>query len=46
MQTQLKVIMLELQDLMNTRVHQEWRAQGFEWHRAIWIECAELMDHL
>jgi dimeric dUTPase (all-alpha-NTP-PPase superfamily) len=37
--------MLDLQDAMNTRVHSEWRQQGFEWYRAIWIECAELMDH-
>jgi dimeric dUTPase (all-alpha-NTP-PPase superfamily) len=37
--------MLDLQDAMNTRVHSDWRQQGFEWYRAIWIECAELMDH-
>lgn len=44
MQTQIQV-MLDLQDAMNTRVHSDWRQQGFEWYRAIWIECAELMDH-
>ena len=44
MRTQVE-IMLELQDAMNTRVHSDWRGQGFEWYRAIWIECAELMDH-
>jgi dimeric dUTPase (all-alpha-NTP-PPase superfamily) len=43
-QTQIQV-MLDLQDAMNTRVHADWRQQGFEWYRAIWIECAELMDH-
>ena len=37
--------MLNLQDSMNTRVHPEWRTQGYEWYRAIWVECAELMDH-
>ena len=37
--------MLEMQDAMNTRVHAEWRSQGFEWYRAIWTECAELLDH-
>lgn len=37
--------MLELQNAMNTRVHSQWREQGFEWYRAIWIESAELMDH-
>lgn len=44
MQEQLKV-MLELQDSMNTKVNENWRTQGFEWYRAIWIECGELMDH-
>lgn len=37
--------MLEMQDAMNTRVHPEWRSQGFAWYRAIWTECAELLDH-
>ncbi|MAZ87718.1 MAG: dUTP diphosphatase [Cellvibrionaceae bacterium] len=44
MQEQLKV-MLELQDSMNTKVNEDWRNQGFEWYRAIWIECGELLDH-
>lgn len=42
---QQMVTMLRLQDQMNRKVHAEWRHQGFEWYRAIWIECAELMDH-
>lgn len=37
--------MLELQGDMNTKVHAEWRDQNFEWYRAIWVECAELLDH-
>jgi dimeric dUTPase (all-alpha-NTP-PPase superfamily) len=37
--------MLRMQDRMNTRVHEHWAAQNFEWYRAIWIECGELMDH-
>jgi dimeric dUTPase (all-alpha-NTP-PPase superfamily) len=37
--------MLQMQDEMNARVHPAWREQGYEWYRAIWIECAELMDH-
>lgn len=44
MQTQTQV-MLDLQEAMNSRVHADWREQEFEWYRAIWIECAELMDH-
>lgn len=39
------VTMLELQDGMNSKVHADWRAQGNAWYRAIWVECAELMDH-
>ena len=37
--------MLELQNAMNTKVHAEWFNQGFEWYRAIWVECAEMLDH-
>lgn len=37
--------MLTLQDQMNTKVHPDWRTQQFAWYRAIWVECAELMDH-
>jgi dimeric dUTPase (all-alpha-NTP-PPase superfamily) len=38
-------IMLDLQDAMNTKVNANWKSQGYEWYRAIWVECAELMDH-
>ena len=37
--------MLQLQGEMNTKVHNEWQEQEFEWYRAIWVECAELLDH-
>ncbi|MFL0808919.1 MAG: dUTP diphosphatase [Agarilytica sp.] len=37
--------MLELQDAMNAKVNQDWRERQHEWYRAIWVECAELMDH-
>lgn len=37
--------MLKLQDEMNLRVDPDWLAKNREWYRAIWIECAELMDH-
>lgn len=37
--------MLELQGDMNTKVHADWQQQNFEWYRAIWVECAELLDH-
>ncbi|MEM6301743.1 MAG: dUTP diphosphatase [Pseudomonadota bacterium] len=39
------VTMLRMQDRMNTRVHPQWREQEYAWHRAIWIESAELVDH-
>ena len=39
------VTMLDMQHRMNTRVHEDWVAQNFEWYRAVWIECGELMDH-
>lgn len=44
MRTQLE-IMLALQDGMNQKVTPDWLAQGYAWHRAIWVECAELLDH-
>ena len=39
------VTMLAMQDKMNQKVHADWVSQRFEWYRAIWIECGELMDH-
>ena len=39
------ITMLGMQDEMNARVDPDWRVRGREWYRAIWIECAELMDH-
>ena len=29
----------------NQHVHPDWRTQRYEYYRAIWIECAELLDH-
>ena len=37
--------MLAMQDRMNIKVHPEWIRQNFAWHRALWIECGELIDH-
>lgn len=44
MQQQL-ITMLELQEAMNVKVHPHWRQQEFAWHRAIWLESAELLEH-
>ncbi len=38
--------MLQMQHRMNTRVHEHWVGQNFDWYRAAWIECGELMDHV
>ncbi|WP_068545842.1 dUTP diphosphatase [Thalassotalea crassostreae] len=37
--------MLTMQDAMNTKVSETWRENNFEWYRAIWVECAEMLDH-
>ncbi|WP_044839653.1 dUTP diphosphatase [Thalassomonas viridans] len=37
--------MLTMQDAMNSRVSQTWRDNRYEWYRAIWVECAEMLDH-
>jgi len=44
MQDQL-LVMLEMQDAMNARVNPDWRQAGNAWYRAIWTECAEMLDH-
>ncbi|MDH3632588.1 MAG: dUTP diphosphatase [Gammaproteobacteria bacterium] len=44
MKTQL-LVMLEMQDAMNARVNPDWRQAGNAWYRAIWTECAEMLDH-
>jgi len=39
------ITMLTLQESMNSRVNPEWRSAECEWYRAIWTECAEMLDH-
>ena len=39
------ITMLQMQDAMNSRVNPEWRSANNEWYRAIWTECAEMLDH-
>ena len=38
--------MSELQNVLNQRLDVDWRHAGFNYRRAVWVECAELMDHL
>tara|TARA_A100001037_G_scaffold104940_1_gene95364 strand:- start:1807 stop:2409 length:603 start_codon:yes stop_codon:yes gene_type:complete len=37
--------MMAMQDNHNKVLHEDWRHQGHEYYRAVWVECAELMDH-
>ena len=37
--------MVELQKHHNELVHPQWDQQNFPFNRAIWVECAELLDH-
>ena len=39
------ITMLDMQNNMNKKVHPQWPEQRFEWYRAAWIECGELIDH-
>lgn len=38
-------VMVELQERHNLRVHPQWPRQGHDYFRAVWVECAELLDH-
>lgn len=37
--------MAAMQEAHNEHVHPQWKTQGYEYYRAIWVECAELLDH-
>ena len=37
--------MARMQEAHNAQVHADWRTNRYEYHRAVWIECAELLDH-
>jgi hypothetical protein len=38
--------MLRLQHSINSRINAAWVQAGNPWYRAIWTECAEMMDHV
>ena len=38
--------MLELQDDINSKIRPDWRVANNPWFRAIWTECAEMLDHI
>ncbi len=37
--------MAKMQNAYNCQVHPQWEKQNYEYYRAIWVECAELLDH-
>jgi len=37
--------MADMQEAHNRHVHPDWRTQRYGYYRAIWVECAELLDH-
>ena len=37
--------MLVMQDRINSRIGENWTGRSLAWYRAVWVECAELMDH-
>jgi hypothetical protein len=42
---QMLQTMLSLQEGHNLIIAEDWRTRGLPFHRAIWVECAELLDH-
>jgi dimeric dUTPase (all-alpha-NTP-PPase superfamily) len=37
--------MARMQEAHNRQVHPDWRTQRYPYYRAVWVECAELLDH-
>ena len=37
--------MARMQEAHNKQVHADWRTNRYEYYRAVWVECAELLDH-
>lgn len=37
--------MLQIQDSLNSKINPNWIQAGNQWYRAIWVECAEMLDH-
>ena len=43
--TSMLMTMAALQEEHNVQVHADWKEQGYDYYRAIWVECAEMLDH-
>lgn len=39
-------VMLGMQDSMNKMVFEDWAKRGLAWHRAIYVEAGEFLEHL
>lgn len=39
-------LMLNLQDSINSVIDQNWREKAHPWYRAVWTECAEMLEHV
>ncbi|KGD75092.2 hypothetical protein HA49_07435 [Tatumella morbirosei] len=39
-------LMLNLQDSINSVIDQTWREKEHPWYRAVWTECAEMLEHV
>ena len=37
--------MADMQRTHNEQVHPQWETRGYAYYRAIWVECAEMLDH-
>lgn len=37
--------MAKMQEKHNQQVHPQWRTQNYAYYRAVWVECAEMLDH-
>lgn len=37
--------MAKMQEEHNQQVHPQWRTQNYAYYRAVWVECAEMLDH-
>lgn len=38
--------MLTMQEALNTKVGEDWRSRDLAWHRAIYVEAIEFLDHM
>ncbi len=44
--TEKLIEMYQMQETVNEQVTPGWRNQGNNFHRCIWVECAEMLDYL